>query len=396
MTDASAGIDIQTGAASASPSSNGVPRPAAGPSALDRRSEIDAKQSILGNLIVEAGVDGLLLFDPANLGWFTGAALCLGVPDPADWPAIYLTDNQRWLICGSADTQRLFDLHLDGLGFQLKEWPWHWGRERLLADLVQNRKLACDRVLAGAAPFGPPLRRLRLVLSYSERDRLQSLGGDLAHALEATGRNLEVGQSEDEIAGEISHRFLRHDIIPQSVSVSADGRSVRHRRPGVSAARVQRRVTVSAAGQRHGLHAFAARTIVFGEISSAEHREHDGALAIAAALIAAARPGAPVLQILEAARGVASANGQEPDWFRAPTGHVTGWLPVERPIIPSLNYAIDGGWAVAWQPSIGAAIVSDTWIVSETPTPVTPPESWPIKRVRIRETMVDLPDLFQR
>lgn len=396
MSEEPAGIELDIGTPFEASSSNGIPRLATAMPALDRRSELDAKQAVLGAMIVEAGTSGLLLFDPANLGWFAGAALCQGIPDPADWPAIYLTDNQRWLLCGSADTQRLFDLHLDGLGFQLKEWPWHWGRERLLADLVQNRKLACDRVLAGSVPFGPALRRLRLTLSFFERERLFALGRELAHALEATGRNLEPRQSEDEIAGEVAHRLLKHGITPQSVSVSADGRSDRHRRPGVSTARLQRRCTLGAVAQRQGLHAFAARTIVFGSITPAEQREHDGTLAIAAALVAAARPGTQVAAVLDAARGVASANHQEPEWFRGPTGHVTGWLPVERPIIPSLNYALDGGWAVTWQPSIGAALGSDTWIVADTPSPVTPPESWPIKRVRIRDTIVDLPDILGR
>ena len=126
-----------------------------------RRQEIEAKQDRVAALLAECGADGLLLLDPANMAWLTGASLTHGIADPSDWPALYLNSMQRWLIAGAMDTQRIFDQRLDGLGFQLKEWPWNWGRDRLLTDLRQNRRVACDRVLPASVPLGPSLRRLR-------------------------------------------------------------------------------------------------------------------------------------------------------------------------------------------------------------------------------------------
>src|SRR5215207_2422438 len=177
------------------------------PSVLaERRAELDAKQEQVAGLLAESGADGLLLVDPANIAWLAGAPLCHGIPDAADWPAVYLNANQRWLVCGSTDTQRLFDHHLDGLGFQLKEWPWDRGRDRLLTDLRQNRRVASDRVLSDSVPLGPTLRRLRCKLTDAEQGRLRELGAAVAHALEATCRALEPGQSEEEVAGQLAHR----------------------------------------------------------------------------------------------------------------------------------------------------------------------------------------------
>src|SRR3954447_4057219 len=79
-----------------------------------RRAEIEAKQDRVAGLLAEAGADGLLLLDPAHIAWLAGAPLCHGIPDPADWPALFLNATQRWLVCGNLDTQRLFDQHLDG------------------------------------------------------------------------------------------------------------------------------------------------------------------------------------------------------------------------------------------------------------------------------------------
>ena len=49
-------------------------------------------------------------------------------PPSDDWA------DQRWAVSCNADSQRLFDEELDGLGFQLKEWPWHVDRQQLFAD----------------------------------------------------------------------------------------------------------------------------------------------------------------------------------------------------------------------------------------------------------------------
>src|SRR5947209_20373426 len=130
-----------------------------------RRAEIDTKQEQVAALLAESGAEALLLLDPPNVAWFCGAALAHGIADLAEWPAIYLTPTGRWLVCGNLDSQRLFDEHLDGLGFQLKEWPWVWGRDRLLTDLRQLRRTACDRVVPDTLALGLPLRRIRCVLT---------------------------------------------------------------------------------------------------------------------------------------------------------------------------------------------------------------------------------------
>src|SRR3954451_17513982 len=62
-----------------------------------RRAEIDAKQEQVEALLDEAGAEALLLLESANIAWLAGAPLCQGIPDPAEWPALWLTPNQRWL-----------------------------------------------------------------------------------------------------------------------------------------------------------------------------------------------------------------------------------------------------------------------------------------------------------
>ena len=58
------------------------------------------KQERRQAILSEAGADALLLIEPANIAWLTGAPLCQGIPDPSEWPAVWVTNHQRWLVAG--------------------------------------------------------------------------------------------------------------------------------------------------------------------------------------------------------------------------------------------------------------------------------------------------------
>ena len=191
----------------------------------DRRADIDAKTALVAALLQTVGCEGLLLFEPENFAWLTSGASARGLPDAASAPALYCNGDGRWLIARNVDSQRLFDEELDGLGFQLKEWPWHWGREQLFADLCQNRHVASDRPFDACRPVADELRRLRRTLTLYEQACLLTLGQTLSHALEATCRDLAVNDTEREAAGRIGHRLMHRGALPVHIGVAADGRS---------------------------------------------------------------------------------------------------------------------------------------------------------------------------
>jgi Xaa-Pro aminopeptidase len=361
-----------------------------------RRSEIETKQEQVAALLVESGAEALLLIDPANVAWFCGAALTHGIPEIAEWPAIYLTATGRWLVCGNLDSQRLFDQYLDGLGFQLKEWPWNWGRERMFNDLRHLRRMACDRVVPDTLPLGLPLRRIRCTLTEAEQGRMRELGAAVVHALEATCRTLRPGEAEQEAAGQLAHRLVQHQVHPVALNVAADGRAARHPRPGVTSAAIESSCLLEVTAMRHGLHAAAARTVAFGPPSF--RAEYDAACRIAAALAAAGRPGVSTASAFEEAARVAHLVKRDDDWRMSPPGQVTGWLPIERPLSSDSRQELHTGWAVTWRMAIGPAVIADTYLVANPPASVTPCEAglWPLMRITVQGMTIDVPDILQR
>lgn len=363
----------------------------------ERRADIDAKQASVAELLQESGRECLLLLEPENVSWMTSGAATSGILNPEEMPALFLSAEQRWLVSSNVDTQRLFDEELDGLGFQLKEWPWHWSRGQYLSDLVQGRGYACDRPFGDGRVVADSLQRLRRVLSPHEQGCLRSLGHAVGHALEATGRTLTRGQTEEEAAGQLGHRLLHHGCQPVSVSVAADGRSRYYRRSAYTSRPIQIYCVLTATAERYGLFATASRAVCFGTPTQDLLHDFDSATKVTAAYIAASRPKTFVRDILAAGRRVYAITGYEHEWHCGPQGHLTGRSPVEMLFTPTLLELLQPGYAATWNATVGAAASCDTVLMTEAGAElVTATEQWPVRTVRVQGVDVVRPFLLAR
>ena len=155
-----------------------------------RRADIDSRQEKLGRILEEMGCEGVILLVPAHVNWFTGGLNIRGLMAESERPGIYCNGRQRWILCSVADTQRLFDEELEGLGFQVKEWQWASGRAVLLGELVAGKKFAVDRPFPNLQQINERLRLELRLLSSLEQDNYRRLGKLAGHALEANFRKM--------------------------------------------------------------------------------------------------------------------------------------------------------------------------------------------------------------
>jgi Xaa-Pro dipeptidase len=363
----------------------------------DRRADIDAKMAKVAELLREVGCEGLLLLDPANFAWVTSGAMMRGLTDPAAEPVAYSNGEHRWIIASNVDSQRLFDEEVDGLGFQLKEWPWHWGRDQFLADLCQNRKVACDRAVNGVVNVAEQMRRLRRQLTAYEQACQLTLGQTVAHALEATCRTVSPGETEREIAGHVSHRLLHRGVLPLNIGVAVDGRSRLYRRFGFTSAHLEHYAVLMVTARKYGLYVTASRSVCFGELSKEFRQDHNAVSRVSAGYLASTWPDAVPREILLTGRRIYLISGYEHEWQLAAQGHLTGRAPVEMSLTPQTKDLFQSGWSVTWNASAGAANSCDTVLVTdEGARLVTPTEYWPLKRILIQGAEVMRPDVLQR
>src|SRR5207253_1711318 len=122
-------------------------------------------------------------------------------------------------------------------------------REPLLTDLCQGRKVASDVPTGDFKSAAEQLRSLRRVLSPYEQACFRVLGQTVAHALEATCRNVTQGDTEREVAGQLSHRLYHRGAVPLFIGVAADGRSRDYRRPGFTATPVRQTAVLHVAAR---------------------------------------------------------------------------------------------------------------------------------------------------
>jgi Xaa-Pro dipeptidase len=363
-----------------------------------RRADIEAKQAALLPILEALGCEALLLLMPAHVAWFTAGLNVRGLIADSERPAVYTNGRQRWLICSNVDTQRLFDEELDRLGFQLKEWAWEGGRADLLVSVAGGRRVAADRPFPNTPVANDRLRPLLRELSWFEQAAYHDLGKAVAHAVEATARNLGRGQTEEEIAGQLGHRFLHHGIEPAAVSVAADGRGAKYRRAGFGNVPVTHTCVIQATGQRGGLYATCARTVSFGPPPEEFRAANDLAVKQAALDRALTAEGNTIGGVGEAGRVVLANTPFEFEWRLSQPGYGTGRFPAEELRRGGQEEPLVPGQAIVWQARVGPAAVVDTVLVATAePVPVTPPDEWPVKRLAVRGGPYhDIPDVLVR
>jgi hypothetical protein len=363
----------------------------------DRRLDIDAKHARIVALLEETKSDGLFLLSSENVAWATSGGLVRGIVDSNEAPVVYFSPEGRWILASNVDSQRIFDEEVDGLGFQLKEWPWQWGRAQLLADACQGRTVACDEPLQGCVQVSSPLRDLRRKLSTYEQACYRALGQIVSHGLEACCRTIGPGETEREVAGQLSHRLLHRGAHPLVINVAAEDRFRLYRHCGFTSTAVRTYCVLNVTARKYGLCATASRSVCFGPPSDKTRQDHDSACKVSATYVASSWPDAVPKQILATGRRVYLVSGAEHEWLLSPQGYVTGRAASELLLTPTTEDLFQAGWAVTWRGSAGAGLSSDTFLINEDgPRSITAAESWPLKRIRIQGAEFVRPDLLVR
>ncbi len=362
-----------------------------------RRLDIDAKQAVIAKLLHDCACDGLLVLHPPNVRWLTAGPGPVGLFGRDEAPALFYNSHQRWLLCSAADTQRFFDDDLAGLGFQLKEWHWTTSREQMISDLVFGRKVACDQPFRDCKFTGTFFVVERRKLSMWESARMSELGSIVAHAIEATARNLEAGDTEEEIAGQVAHRLFRHGAEAVGLQISGDGRNRSHRRRGPGSDPVQRSCIVQATGRKFGLHATAARTVWLNEPTSSERAEFDAVLKWHIVHRSATKLSERVADTIAAGKTFLRLTPFEHEWRIAPAVCLTGRESSEGLFLPAAQDRWLPGWAAVWQERLGATALADTYLLREDGWSLaTPPSEWPIRRIQFQGQSFEVADFLVR
>jgi len=362
-----------------------------------RIDDVESKHGRLRALIAEQGVDGILLRRSENLAWFTSGGGLVRPGSGETTASILVTPEARVVLTQNCDSARIFDKELHGLGFQLKERPWQEDRNALVQDIARGRKIGSDLPCDRQVDLSSALDSCRRVLGALETERYRVLAREVAHAVEATARTLNVGATESEIAGELAHRLLMRRIQPVRLEIQGDGRGHRYRQWPHGLEAVCRWTSLYAVGERQGLHAAVARTVCFGNADPELARVYPAAAMVAATAIFFSHEGQTLGGVFDRMRRIYEKSGHPDEWREAPQGGLSGYRILEETARPDAALALRPGMALSWHPSVGCARLAESVLVTPEGTEwVTPSEFWPTIEVQVKGVTLAIPGLLCR
>lgn len=363
----------------------------------DRISDIQHKHAAVTRFLESRHFDALLLQRSSNFAWLTSGGDCSRAGSPDASAGLFVTPEARVVVTTNAESAQLFDRELQGLAFQLKERPWHEPRQALIDDLCRGRSVASDTGFGGTDDVSPQLVGLRVPFTSVECKRLREMGPALAHAVEATCRNCEPGQTEAEIAGEVAHRLIRHRILPERIQVCADGRSQTYPHWTFGDDPVQRYVVISAIGRKHGLCLGVSRTVSFGAPPKEVADDHHRTILIQATGMFFTQANWGLYEIWNRVARIYEKFGCDDQWERTELAEVIGYELCEYPFIPRSELQIAPRMAVYWHPAVGVAVSGDSILIGDGEFEVlTPAEGWPKLKVIVKGTTIYRPEILVR
>ncbi|MEX0718826.1 MAG: M24 family metallopeptidase [Planctomycetaceae bacterium] len=364
---------------------------------VERYGDIERKHREVARFLEAHDFEALLLRKPANFAWFTCGADSSRAGSSERTAAVFITPEARVVAAGSIDASQLFEQELAAMGFQLKERPWHEPRSLLLEDLSRGRRVAGDAPYHQVPEVSVHLTGLRIPLSPLECGRLREVGAIVAHAVEATCRSFTRGSTEAEVAGELSHRIIKHGAVVERLQVFADGRAGKYPHWSYGEQPIENWGTVAAVARKRGLCAAAARSVAFGRPAQDIVDAHHCATLVQATGMFFSQPEWELAEVWDRAQRIYEKYGHPHEWQHAEQAEIIGYEPCELPVVPRSAFRLAPGMGVHWHPSVGPALVGDTILVAEDDNQtITAGANWPQLQLEIKGATIIRPAILRR
>src|ERR1041385_9229680 len=115
-----------------------------------RIEEAETKVGRVREWLKTKGTDGLLLTLERNFNWVTAGGVDHILHSSSETQVkLLITAEKKLLIANNVEAARVLPEELDGLGYELKEFPWYGTEDDALKPLIEGKRVACDAALPG-------------------------------------------------------------------------------------------------------------------------------------------------------------------------------------------------------------------------------------------------------
>jgi len=371
----------------------------------ERCTEIAEKAARLVRLAEAAQLRGILLATQPNFSWVTGGLTNRidGSRESGNGALLFTVDGGRYVVANTIENPRLATEALVGAGFESIEYGWTEERAdpalpvRLSIDAAGG-PIGSDMLLAGAVSLEQEISRLRAPLTRLELQRYRELGAAVGCTIGAVARAVDVGATEQDVAGLLASALAPLQIRPVVLLVAADDRIARYRHPTPTSARWTRRLMIATCAERGGLIVAASRLVHIGGPDAELTRRTRAAALTYATLLRATRAGATGARLFEAAVSGYAAAGFPGEERLHHQGGAIGYRPREWVAHPYSDDVVTPPQAFAWNPTVTGTKIEESCIVHQDGRIValTSSPEWPGIEVDVNGQRVTVPDVLIR
>lgn len=326
------------------------------------QAEQREKRARIKVLLAEKGLDAVVLRKGANVAWITGGRAHIPTTLELSCMDVIVYPDRIVVVTNKIEAQRLKDEELSG-DEELIIVNWFEGRD---AQLPKGPKIGVDGVDGERINIQGEIESLRRNLNEFEVARLKEIGRDATNALEEAMFDIDIDESEVEVAGEIAEELWERNLEPVVLLVAGENRIKKYRHPLPTTAKVGNLVMGVICARRKGLIASVTRLVHFGELKSEVKENYIKLLNVESAFLDGTKPGATLAEAFKAGQAEYLKQGFDRDeWTNHHQGGPTGYLPRDFTAHEKTTHSIEVRNAIAWNPSAAGLKVEDTLVVTE-------------------------------
>jgi Xaa-Pro aminopeptidase len=327
-----------------------------------RSGEFSAKLELVRALLRRRGDAAAVLQARRNFAWLTaGGDNHVLETSGIGVASVLVTHDDAVVLTGINEAARIREEELLGIPLEVVALPWE--RPEALGTEIRAR---VDGRVADDATLEEDLRPHRMRLTPGEQARLALLGARTSRAVAQTLGGARIGDLESVVAQRLATSLAADGIRAPVILVASDHRILRYRHPIPKPKAIEESLMLVVGSEQGGLIVAMTRMAwLRGRPDPETLRRFEAVTRVHGAFRAASRVGATLADVLAIGIAAYQAEGYADEWRLHHQGGPIGYQGREEIATPTSDVVIEGGMALAWNPSITGTKAEDTLILHD-------------------------------
>lgn len=361
-----------------------------------QKNEISMKENRLFSFLEYFNKDGVLISRRDNFAWttcggFSGINKFIqeGVAD------LLIFQNKKYLITSNIEIHRFDDEEVCGQGYELVDYNWYKSKDTTIRSLIENKRVASDTGFLKTENLSRQLKKLRYSLVEEEIERLRELSQLSAKAMSEVCNEVKEGDTEFEIAANLTWKLMKYGAHVPVCLVAADERIEKYRHPIPTDKHVKNYVMIVLCAEKKGLIVSMTRLVSFTALPQELVEKHNACMRIDAVFINNTRTGMKVSDIFNKGIKMYEECGYPYEWKYHHQGGSAGYEGRDYVATFDTKEKVEENQMFAWNPSITGTKSEDTILVTKDGQEIlTEIADWPMKEIQIENRTIRRPDIL--